>query len=471
RLLKPSITGEVDTARKAWADEEAIRTFAVNLRHLLLSSPAGEKAVLGIDPGFRTGCKIAVVDRTGRLLDHATVYPTEPRKDEAGAARTLLSLISKHGVQLIAIGNGTGGRETDAFVSKAIAGLPDRPVRVTVSEAGASVYSASPLAKAEFPDLDVTVRGAISIARRLQDPLAELVKLEPKSIGVGQYQHDVDQKALGRALEGVVESCVNHVGVDLNTASGALLQFVSGLSATQAKNIVAWRDAHGSFKSRAQLLDVPRFGPKAFEQAAGFLRLRQSSHPLDNSAVHPERYPLVEQMARDISVSLAELLGQAGAVGRIQWNRYVSGDVGMETLNDIKEELLKPGRDPRQEFRYAEFHEDLKEVKDLKPDMMLEGVVTNVTAFGAFVDIGVHQDGLVHKSELAWRFVQDPAEVIKVGDVVKVKVLKVDLDLNRISLSIKATQAAPKRENAPPPMAERRSDGGWRDQLKNWRPR
>ncbi|MHB2015418.1 MAG: Tex family protein [Candidatus Xenobia bacterium] len=434
RLLKPSITNEVDAARKAEADKDAIRTFAVNLRNLLLASPAGEKVVLGIDPGFRTGCKVAVVDRSGRYLENATIYPTEPRNDEAGAARVLLDMIRRHQVELIAIGNGTGGRETEAFVGRTLAVLDPKPLKVLVSEAGASVYSASPVAKAEFPELDVTIRGAISIARRLQDPLAELVKIEPQSIGVGQYQHDVDQKDLGRALEGVVESCVNYVGVDLNTASAPLLAFISGINATLARNVVAWRDQHGPFRTRKALLDVPRFGPRAFEQAAGFLRIRGAAHPLDNSAVHPERYALVERIARDAGRSVQQLVGH---VEGIEFARYAGDGVGMETLHDIREELLKPGRDPRQEFRYAAFQEHLQELKDLQPDMVLEGSVTNVTAFGAFVDVGVHQDGLVHKSELANRYVNDPSEVVRVGDIVKVKVLSVDLERKRVSLSMK----------------------------------
>jgi uncharacterized protein len=456
RLLEPSLAGEVDAAAKERADAEAIRTFGTNLRHLLLSAPAGEKVVLGIDPGFRTGCKIVVIDRTGRLLDHVTIYPTEPRKDVEGSAAAVLKLIERHGVELIAVGNGTGGRETEAFVAETLKRLPEgrRPAKVTVNEAGASVYSASETAAAEFPDLDVTVRGAVSIARRLQDPLAELVKIEPKSIGVGQYQHDVDQKALGRELEAVVESAVNGVGVDLNTASAGLLAFVSGVNAALARNIVAHRDKAGPFRRRRDLLEVPRFGPKAFEQAAGFLRIRGAAHPLDGSAVHPERYALVERMAADLGLPLAKLVGDPAAADRIDVKRYVGGDVGPETLADIIAELKKPGRDPRSEFRTAGFAEGVNDIKDLAVGMELEGVVTNVAAFGAFVDIGVHQDGLVHVSELDWRFVKDPAEVVRVGQIVKVKVLSVDPQLKRIGLSIKQTRPPPQPSGpARPPAA------------------
>ena len=461
RLLEPAVTGEVDDACRQAADAESIRTFGVNLRNLLLSAPAGEKVVLGIDPGFRTGCKVVVVDRTGRLLEHATIHPTEPRRDVAGAARTLTALIAAHKVELIAVGNGTGGRETDAFVAGVLADLPEdrRPARVMVSEAGASVYSAGPVAKEEFPDLDVTVRGAVSIARRLQDPLAELVKIEPKSIGVGQYQHDVDQKALGRCLDETVESCVNSVGVDLNTASRQLLAYVSGINAALAGNIVAHRDARGPFRRRADLREVPRFGPKAFEQSAGFLRIRGADNPLDASAVHPERYDLVRRMAADLGVGVADLVGNPALADRIDVARYAGGDVGAETLADILAELRKPGRDPRREFRYADFAEGVADIADLTVGMELEGTVTNVAAFGAFVDIGVHQDGLVHVSELAWRFVKDPNEVVRVGDVVRVKVIAIDPALKRIGLSIKQTQPppaapspapSPKRPSGPP---------------------
>jgi len=437
RLLAPSIEVELRLEAKQKADEAAIRVFADNLRNLLLAPPAGGKRVLGIDPGLRTGCKLAAVDGTGRFLDHATVYPHTGEGKAEAARRELLRLIDAHDCEMIAVGNGTAGRETEQFVRETLAGTgKDLPV-VMVSEAGASVYSASEIAREEFPELDLTVRGAISIARRLQDPLAELVKVDPKSIGVGQYQHDVNQTLLKKALDAVVESCVNYVGVDLNTASWALLSYVSGLGQSLARAIVRHRDENGPFPDRAALLAVPRFGAKAFEQSAGFLRIRGGSHPMDNSAVHPERYPVVETMAADLSVSLKELVADPSLAMRIDLSRYVTETVGLPTLRDILEELKKPGRDPRREFQTAAFRDDVRELTDLKEGMVLQGVVTNVTAFGAFVDIGVHQDGLVHVSHLADRFVRDPNEAVSVGQVVKVKVLAVDTERKRISLSIR----------------------------------
>ena len=442
RLIAPSIEVELRLEAKKTADETAIGVFADNLRNLLLSPPAGGKRVLGIDPGLRTGSKLAAVDGTGRFLAHATIYPHAGGAAKLEAAKKeLLRLAGEHRVEMIAIGNGTAGREMDLFARETLreAGC-ELPV-VMVNEAGASVYSASDIAREEFPELDLTVRGAISIARRLQDPLAELVKIDPKSIGVGQYQHDVNQNALKKALDAVVESCVNFVGVDLNTASWALLSYVSGIGESLAKAIVRRRDGEGPFKTRRGLLDVPRFGAKAFEQAAGFLRIRGGEEPLDNTAVHPERYPVVAAMAADLGVSVAALASDPALAGRIELRRYVTEAVGLPTLRDIVAELKKPGRDPRAAFEAAAFREDVREIADLKEGMILQGSVTNVAAFGAFVDIGVHQDGLVHISHLADRFVSDPHQVVKVGQVVKVKVLAVDLPRKRISLSIKEAAA------------------------------
>jgi len=444
RLLSISIEVELRMQAKNNADDEAIKVFAENLRNLLLAAPAGSKRVLGIDPGLRTGSKLAAVDATGRFVAHVTVYPHaggSGRIDEARSA--LLRLVQKHDIEMVAIGNGTAGREMDQFVRACLkeAGLK-LPV-VMVSEAGASVYSASDIAREEFPDLDLTVRGAISIARRLQDPLAELVKVDPKSIGVGQYQHDVNQAALKKALDEVVETCVNFVGVDLNTASWALLSFISGISAAQAKAIVQQRDLHGAFSRRDQLLEVPRFGPKAYEQAAGFLRIRNGAQPLDNTAVHPERYALVERMAADLGLSVAELIAQPGRLDAIKLDTYISEEVGLPTLRDIVNEMKKPGRDPRASFVNTSFREDVNAIGDLREGMTLNGVVTNVAAFGAFVDIGVHQDGLVHVSQLADRFVSDPNQVVKVGQQVQVKVLSVDVERKRIGLSMRSGEVRP----------------------------
>ncbi|HMW53501.1 MAG TPA: Tex family protein [Rhodocyclaceae bacterium] len=449
------------------AEEEAIRVFGRNLKDLLLAAPAGARATLGLDPGLRTGVKVAVVDQTGKLLDTATIYPHEPRRDWDGSLHTLSKLCEKHGVSLIAIGNGTASRETDRLAADLIKLRPElHMTKIVVSEAGASVYSASELAAREFPDLDVSLRGAVSIARRLQDPLAELVKIDPKSIGVGQYQHDVNQTRLARALDSVVEDCVNAVGVDVNMASAALLARISGLNTTLAANIVAHRDAHGPFPSRAALLDVPRLGPKTFEQAAGFLRIPNGSNPLDASAVHPEAYPVVERILADIRKNARELMGDTRAIGQLKAERYTDERFGLPTVQDILRELDKPGRDPRPEFKTASFKDGVEDLKDLVPGMLLEGVVTNVTNFGAFVDIGVHQDGLVHVSALADRFVKDPHSVVKAGQVVKVKVLEVDLPRKRIALTMRladtpaaaARPAGERREaprNGPRPQAAR----------------
>jgi uncharacterized protein len=456
RLLNPSIQTEVRLELKERSDEEAIRVFRENLEHVLLAPPGGMIGVLAIDPGIRTGCKIAVVDDTGKFLAHAVIYPFEPKNDLAGAVRALRELVSNHNVRAIAIGNGTASRETAALVRDFLkqTGLSS-VFSVLVNESGASVYSASDIARQEFPDLDLTVRGAISIARRLQDPLAELVKIDPKSIGVGQYQHDVDQKKLMQGLEATVESCVNRVGVDLNTASFALLRYVAGISERTALKIVAFRNEKGRFRSRVQLMAVPGFGPKTFEQAAGFLRIRGGENPLDMTAVHPESYAVVEKIAASLGVSIPELIARPELVEQVKLEGFQTETVGIYTLTDIKEELRKPGRDPRDRFVVAQFREDVKEIADLQPGMVLEGVVTNVTKFGAFVDIGVHQDGLVHVSELAQRYVKDPAEVVKAGQIVKVQVLSADAKLKRIALSMKALDApAPRQKQAKQPGSE-----------------
>jgi len=437
RLLLPSIEAETLTALKEKAEEEAIQVFSQNLRELLLAPPAGPKTMMGVDPGFRTGCKVAVVDATGKFLENAAIYPTPPRNDTAGAGRIVAELVKKHGVELIALGNGTASRETDAFLDDVIRDNKLDVAKVTVSESGASIYSASEAAAAEYPDLDVTVRGAISIAHRLQDPLAELVKIDPKSIGVGQYQHDVNQTRLKRALDREVSSCVNRVGVDLNTASVQLLSYVAGIGPSLASAIAAYRDEHGAFAGRRQLLKVPRLGAKAFEQAAGFLRVRGGKQPLDNSAVHPERYKLVERMAGG-AANVPAMIGDAGRLSQIDAPQYVDDTAGLPTIRDILRELEKPGRDPRAQFRVAKFAEGVNEVSDLHAGMKLEGVVTNVTKFGAFVDIGVHQDGLVHISELDNRYIEEPSQVVSVGDIIRVEVLQIDAARKRISLSRKA---------------------------------
>ncbi|MGK7872763.1 MAG: Tex family protein [Xenococcaceae cyanobacterium] len=438
RLMKPSLIREVRGDRKTWADIESIKTFEANLRELLLSPPAGMKPTLAIDPGFRTGCKVAILSETGKFLEYQAIFPHFAPGKQSEAASTIKNLIEKYKIELIAIGNGTASRETDKFIAEVLETLEPKPIKVMVNESGASIYSASPVALSEFPELDVTVRGAISIGRRLQDPLAELVKIDPKSIGVGQYQHDVDQKLLKKKLDETVESCVNYVGVDLNTASKELLTFVSGITPTIANNIVTYRNQQGAFRNRRELLKVPKLGPKAFELAAGFLRIRDGDNPLDNTAVHPESYGVVEAIASSLQIALPRITQVSSRLKSLDLNQYVTDTIGLPTLRDVVSELEKPGRDPRAEFKYASFKEDVKEITDLKEGMELEGIVTNVVNFGAFVDIGVHQDGLVHISQLADRFVEDPKEIVKVGQVVKVQVLEVNEKLKRISLSMRA---------------------------------
>ena len=440
RLLKPSIETEFANLSKEQADEEAIRVFAENLRQLLLAAPLGQKRVMGIDPGFRTGCKVVCLDAQGNLLHHEAIYPHPPVNRRMQAMVHVQQMIADYHIEAIAIGNGTASRETRTFVEEVASSLPTgaKSLQIfVVSEDGASVYSASKVARDEFPDEDVTVRGAVSIGRRLMDPLAELVKIDPKSIGVGQYQHDVDQTKLKKQLDLTVESCVNSVGVNLNTASSHLLQYVSGLGPTLAKNIVEYRKENGAFTSRTQLKKVPRLGPSAFMQCAGFLRIPDAKNPLDNSAVHPESYHVVEQMAKDQGCAVADLISQKALRARIDINRYVSNDVGLPTLTDIMKELEKPGRDPRQQIEEFEFAKGVESVDDLEEGMELPGIVTNITNFGAFVDIGVHQDGLVHISQLADKYVRDPNEVVKLHQHVQVRVLEVDRRRNRISLTMK----------------------------------
>lgn len=452
-----SVEGDLLTRLRERAETEAIGVFGTNLKDLLLAAPAGHKGVIGLDPGIRTGVKVAVISDTGAVLDTTVIYPHEPRRDWEGSIQTLARLARKYGSKLISIGNGTASRETDKLAGDVIARHPELGLtKIVVSEAGASVYSASAAAAAELPDLDVSYRGAVSIARRLQDPLAELVKIDPKAIGVGQYQHDVNQLELARKLDAVVEDCVNAVGVDVNTASAALLVRVAGLSSLQAKSIVSWREKNGAFAARKALLDVPRLGPKTFEQAAGFLRIPDAADPLDASGVHPEAYPVVQRIVEKTGLSVNKLIGNHEVLSRLKASDYTDEQFGVPTVTDILKELEKPGRDPRPEFKTAKFQEGVHEIKDLVPGMMLEGVVSNVAAFGAFVDIGVHQDGLVHVSELSDRFVRDPREVVKVGDIVRVRVLDVDVARKRISLSMRSrektgktgTQVADKRPNA-----------------------
>ncbi len=454
---RPADKWLLDSARSAWmvklslhlklelmnqmrerAEDGAIRVFARNLHDLLLAAPAGPRITIGLDPGIRTGVKVAVIDKTGKLVDTSTIYPHEPRRDWEGALVTIRQLAQKHGAELIAIGNGTASRETDKLAADLIKRHPElKLAKVVVSEAGASVYSASELASKEFPDIDVSLRGAVSIARRLQDPMAELVKIDPKSIGVGQYQHDVNQGKLAKSLGAVIEDCVNSVGVDVNTASVPLLTRISGLTPTLAGNIVSHRDQYGAFKSRKQLLLVPRLGDKTFELAAGFLRINNSDNPLDASAVHPEAYPVVERILADIRKGIREVIGDGDAVRALKPEKYTDDKFGLPTVQDILTELEKPGRDPRPEFKTAIFREGVESLKDLEPGMMLEGIVTNVTNFGAFIDIGVHQDGLVHISALANKFVKDPHSIVKAGDVVKVKVLEIDIARKRIALTMR----------------------------------
>ncbi len=469
RLLAPSVENEVRVELKLQSDRGAVEVFADNLRSLLLASPLGGYAVIGIDPGQRTGCKVGVVDQTGRLLEHSLLQLVQGERALAAAKKTLQGLVTKHRPRAIAIGNGTHGRETEAFAREALREMSVTDVIVVmVSEAGASVYSASEIARDEFPELDLTVRGAISIARRLQDPLAELVKVDPKSIGVGQYQHDVFQPLLVKKLDAVVEDCVNKVGVELNTASAPLLSRVAGIGPTLAKRIVEHRNQQGAFKSRQDLTQVSGVGPKTFEQCAGFLRIHDGAHALDRSAVHPERYPLVERMAKDLQVDVAALISDGSLVAKIDWRKYTSEGVGEPTLRDILDELKKPGRDPRSEFQAPAFRDDVRTLEDLKPGMSLEGVVTNVTAFGAFVDVGVHQDGLVHVSQLSDRFVKTPSDVVKPGDRIKVRVLEVDLVRKRISLTAKSGEAVPARavSGGPKGQSRQHESGGRTPQSK-----
>jgi len=450
RLMKTSLITEVRSDRKNAADIESIKTFETNLRELLLSAPAGMKPTLAIDPGFRTGCKVSALDETGQFLEYQAIFPHQAAGQRQQAATIVKRLIEQYQIELIAIGNGTASRETEEFISEVLAELDRKPIKVMVNESGASIYSASDVAIAEFPDLDITVRGAVSIGRRLQDPLAELVKIDPKSIGVGQYQHDVDQKLLKKKLDETVESCVNYVGVDLNTASKELLTFVSGMSPTVAKNIVNYRNENGAFKNRRQLLKVPKLGPKAFEQAAGFLRIRNGENLLDNTAVHPESYAVVQAIAKDLNLPLTDVTQIAEKVKTVNIKKYVTEQVGEPTLRDIISELEKPGRDPRAEFKYATFKEGIKGISDLTVGMELEGIITNVANFGAFVDVGVHQDGLVHISQLADRFVEDPKQIVKVGQVVKVKVLEINEKLKRVSLTMRLQEKQQKFDRPSP---------------------
>lgn len=435
RLLKPSIENEMRQIVKEKADLEAIRVFTINLKQLLLAPPLGQKMVLAIDPGFKSGCKVVCLDRQGNLLHNETIYPHPPQNEVGPAVSKIKNLVQSYGIEAIAIGNGTAGRETENFIRK----IPfDRSViSIMVNESGASVYSASPVAREEFPEYDVTVRGAVSIGRRLMDPLAELVKIDPKSIGVGQYQHDVNQPALSRSLEDTVVNCVNQVGVELNTASKQLLSYVSGVGSGLAEKIVDYRKKNGAFRSRGELLNVSRFGDKAFEQAAGFLRIRDAENPLDSSAVHPESYHIVNKMAQSLNCSVKELVGNKEIRTKIKPEQYITDKAGLPTIIDILEELSKPGRDPREKFDLFEFDRNINTMEDLKPGMVLDGIVTNITAFGAFVDIGVHQDGLVHVSQMANRYIKDPNEIVKLTQHVKVKVMEVDVQRKRISLSMK----------------------------------
>ena len=465
RLMKDSLISEIRAARKEWADQESVRTFEANVRDVLLAPPAGPKATLAIDPGLRTGCKVVALDGTGKLLEHHTIFPhgEAARRDEA--VSVLEELLRKYGIELIAIGNGTASRETDEFVAEVVGPLEIKPARVIVNESGASVYAASKAAREEHPELDVTLRGALSIGRRLQDPLAELVKIDPKSIGVGQYQHDVDQRLLRRKLEETVESCVNFVGVDLNTASRHLLKYIAGINGSLAASIVSWRNDHGKFLDREQLHEVPHMGPRAFEQCAGFLRIRGGRNPLDASAVHPESYEAARRILTDAGLALEDIGRKTQPLKDVDPKRYVTETVGELTVRDIIQELQRPGRDPRREFRYAHFSDQVKQITDLVKGMELEGVITNVTNFGAFVDVGVHHDGLVHVSQLADRFVADPKQVVRVGQVVRVRVLEVNESLKRISLTMKGLaskprrtrKGQPKRQHPPKPQRDERT--------------
>jgi len=454
RLLSSSMEVELRLDLKEKADLESIGVFGKNMRDLMLAPLGGQKVVIGLDPGFRSGTKWVVIDTTGKPLDHGAIFPVEPQNQVGKSEQTLLGLIQKHQVEVICLGNGTASREVFGFLRSMLKenGLTEKVTTLIVSESGASIYSASDIAREEFPDLDLTIRGAISIARRFQDPLAELVKLDPKSVGVGQYQHDVNQRLLKKRLDEVVESCVNHVGVNLNTASAPLLSYVAGMSTALASSVVAYRDGHGGFHSRKELLKVARFGPKTFEQAAGFLRLTDGTEPLDRSAVHPENYKLVQQMAADVGLKTSELLGDEKAIEKIQLKNYLGENVGMLTLTDIVKELKKPGRDPRSAFVAAKLMDEIQKISDLKPGMTLEGTITNLTKFGAFVDIGVHQDGLMHLSEMADKFIRDPSEICSVGQVVKVRVLAVDVHRKRISLSAKTERSGDSAVSAAPAL-------------------
>ena len=479
RLIQPAIENDVIQQARQTADADATNVFRENAENLLLSPPAGQCAVLGVDPGLRTGSKLAVIDAQGAYLESATIYPTEPKNDVAGATETLAALIQKHAITLIAVGNGTGSKEITRFIKavlkeKALTGV----TTVLVNESGASIYSASPVAREEFPDLDLTIRGAISIARRLQDPLAELVKLEPRHVGVGQYQHDVNQKQLREGLTKTVESCVNRVGVDLNTASAELLRYISGIQQHTARSIVEFRNKNGAFASRTQLLEVSGVGEKTYEQCAGFLRIRNGAEALDQTSIHPEAYGVVEAIAQSLTMARGDLIRNAEALSKIDIETFATDTIGKISLHDIKRELLKPGRDPRKQFQAPAFLEGVDDVKDLEIGMVSEGVITNVTDFGAFVDIGVHQDGLIHLSELANRFVKDPHDVVKVGQIVRVKVIKIDPELGRVSLSMKALQpqaagAKPRANREDEPVATERgaSEGASRTPRANSQPR
>ncbi len=458
RLLKPSLETEVRMGTKRAADEEAIRVFADNLRQLLLAPPMGQKRVLALDPGFRTGCKVVCLDAQGRLMHHTAIYPNEPQKQVIESAKIIHKLVAEYTIEAIAIGNGTASRETESFIRSI--GLDPAIPLVMVNESGASIYSASEVARAEFPDQDVTIRGAVSIGRRLTDPLSELVKIDAKSIGVGQYQHDVDQSALKQSLDDVVVSCVNSVGVELNTASRELLSYVSGLGPQLASNIVKYRDEHGPFRSREVVKKVARMGEKVYELSAGFLRIRNAGNPLDGSAVHPERYALVDRMAKEAGTTVKELIGSKELRNKIDINRYVSDEAGLPTLQDIMKELNQPGRDPRETFEEFRFSDEVQEIGDLKPGMILPGIVTNITRFGAFVDVGVHQDGLVHISQLSDQYVSDPMQVVKIHQQVRVKIMDVDVDRKRISLSMKSEKPVTRKKQTEKTSRQEQKPGG-----------
>ncbi len=463
RLMRSSIETEVRLATKLEADKEAIRVFSENLKQLLLAPPLGQKNILAIDPGFRTGCKVVCLDKQGKMLDNTAIYPHEPQKKQREATETILHLVKKYDVEAIAIGNGTAGRETESFI-RGLKFDTNIPV-IVVNESGASIYSASDVAREEFPDYDVTVRGAVSIGRRLLDPLAELVKIDPKSIGVGQYQHDVDQNLLRQSLDDVVMSCVNAVGVEVNTASKQILTYVSGLGPQLAQNIVDYRNNNGPFKNREALRKVPRMGEKAFEQSAGFLRIKNSDHPLDASAVHPESYYVIDKMASDLKADLRDLITKQDLRKKIELNKYISESLGLPTLNDIMAELVKPGRDPREKFEVFSFTDGVNSIADLRPGMKLPGIVTNVTKFGAFVDIGVHQDGLVHISHLSDKFISDPATAVKVQQKVQVTVLEVDVPRKRISLSLKSENKAGEGNKSNAGKKKEMNEGNFEDKL------